>query len=290
VERHPLTLRQLYYALVSRGAIPKTEAAYAKLKRVMRDVRESGACPWDWVVDHVRSVFAARTWEGVEGLLDDTSKLYRRDLMRHQDVAIQLWAESDSIGSVIAPVADRYTIPTFVGRGYASRGYLWSAAREAVAAHKAGKDVVILHVGDFDPSGEDIFRDVEQTLRLYAAAIELNRTVASVRPSLHTGVGAFTNWFDFERLALTQDQVDEYHLPSRPPKASDVRTAKFTGSGAVEVEALPVDALLEIVEEAIVENIDERQLQVVLAAEAWEREQVRRIAGTPVARLLEAAS
>jgi hypothetical protein len=305
VERHPLTLRQLYYGLVSRGALPKTEGAYAKLKRVMRDVRESGACPWDWVVDHVRSVFEVDSWDSVEGLLNDTSKLYRRDLMRQQDVSIQLWAESDSIGSVIAPVADRYTIPTYIGRGYASRGYLWSAARDAVAAHKAGKEVVILHVGDFDPSGEDIFRDVEETLRLYATAIESGRTVAQTREFASASRDLFgifgmaeladiatgeTDWFDFERLALTQQQVDRYHLPSRPPKASDVRTAKFTGSGAVEVEALPVDVLLTIVEQAIVGNIDERQLQVVKAAEESEREQIRRIAATPVGKLLEVAS
>jgi hypothetical protein len=297
-----MTLRQLYYALVSAGDIPKTEDAYGKLKRVVRDLREDGTVPWDWLVDHTRSVFAVDTWDGIEDLLTDTARLYRRDLMRQQDVAIQLWAESDSIGSVIAPVADRYTIPTFIGRGYAARGYLWSAARDAVAQHTAGKQVHILHVGDFDPSGEDIYRDVEETLRLYAAAIQRKRTVAQTRGfaaavrdlvgplNFLADVALSTDWFDFERLALTQEQVDEYHLPSRPPKTSDVRTAKFTGRGAVEVEALPVEALLSIVEQAIVGRIDPRQLQVVKAAEASEREQVRRIAATPVDRLLEASA
>lgn len=292
--RYPMTLRQLYYKLVSTNIIPKTEAGYHKLGRVVRDLREDGTIPWEWIVDHVRSTFEARTWDGIEDLLSDTAKLYRRDLMRQQDVAIQLWAESDSVGSFIAPVAERYTIPTFVGRGYSSRGYLWSAARDAVAAHQAGKDVVIFHVGDFDPSGEDIFRDLEETLRLYAAAIEEDVSVANMRALAERwdiyNAAWLTNWLDFERLALTQDQVDEYDLPSRPPKPGDVRTAKFTGSGAVEVEALPVEVLLGIVESAIVDSIDEQQLAVVEAAEATEREQVRRIAATPIGRLLEVAS
>jgi len=294
---YAMTLRQLYYALVSISAIPKTEAGYGKLKRVIVDLREDGTIPWGWLVDHTRSVFAARTWDGIEGLLADSANLYRRDLMRQQDVAIQLWAESDSIGSVIAQVADRYTIPTFIGRGYAARGYLWSAAKDAVAAHGAGKTVVILHVGDFDPSGVDIFRDVEETLRVYSTAILVGRSVDHIRKYVDVqgereshSIEAITDWLDFERLALTQDQVDQYSLPTRPPKASDVRTAKFTGSGAVEVEALPVDALLGIVEQAIVEWIDPAELEVAKLAETSEREIAKRIAGTSIVKLLEASA
>ncbi len=99
-----------------------------------------------------------------------------------------------------------------------------------------------------------------------------------------------TDWLCFDRLALTPDQVDEYDLPMRPAKASDVRTAKFIGRGAVEVEALPVNALLSIVDQAIVDLIDIDALRVVEEAEASERDIARRIAGTPVARLMEASA
>ncbi len=311
--RWPMTLRQLYYALVSAGAIGKTEPAYGKLKRVMRDRREDGSIPWDWLVDHTRSVFQPRTWNGLEDLLTDTASLYRRDLMRQQAVAIQLWAESDSIGSVIATVADRYTIPTFIGRGYSARGYLWAAAKDAIAAHEAGKTVHLLHVGDHDPSGEDIHRDVEETLRLYAVAVDWGWPVNRIRSLLlreirdfgfepghiwrydgqtewHSTLVDKTEWLQFDRLALTPEQADAYDLPARPPKASDVRTAKFTGRGAIEVEALPVDALLGIVDAAIVNLIDPTALRIAEQAEASEREIAGRIAATPIDRLLEAAS
>lgn len=288
---YAMTLRQLYYALVSTGAIPKNEAVYGKLKRVMRDLREDGTVPWDWLVDHTRSVFQVRTFDGIEGLLADAATLYRRDLMRHQGAAIQLWAESDSIGSVINQVANRYTIPTFIGRGYAARGYLWSAAKDAIAAHEAGKTVVILHVGDFDPSGVDIFRDVEETIRLYALAIETTMSVATTRRYFASdAIRVHTRWLDFDRLALTPEQVAAYDLPSRPPKASDVRTAKFTGVGSVEVEALPVADLLEIVEAAIVDLIDPNALRIAEQAEKSERDIARLIAATPLSRLVEAAS
>lgn len=287
---YAMTLRQLFYALVSSAAISKAEPAYGRLKRVMRDLREDGTVPWGWLVDHTRSVFAARTWEGLEGLLADSARLYRRDLMRQQEVAIQLWAESDSIGSVVAPVADRYTIPTFIGRGYSARGYLWNAARDAVAAHAAGKDVHILHVGDHDPSGVDIFRDVEETLRLYVTAVESRLPVASVRRTFdEDDIAGSTAWLEVERLALLPEQIEAHDLPVRPPKASDARTASFSGPGAVEVEALPVEALLAIVEHAITDRIDTEALRVAELAEASEREVARHIAATPLERLVEAA-
>ncbi len=296
--RYAMTLRQLYYALVSVDAIPKTDAGYTKLKQVVKTLREDGTVPWEWLVDHTRSVFQPRTWNGIEDLLTDTANLYRRDLMRQQPVAIQLWAESDSIGSVIAHVADRYCVPTFIGRGYSARGYLWSAARDAVAAEKAGKQVHILHVGDHDPSGVDIYRDVEETLRLYALTIEFQQRRNDWSVSLSRryidqhqfAIADLTNWLHFERLALTPDQVDEFNLPTRPPKASDVRTAKFTGRGSVEVEALPVEDLLAIVEEAITDRIDPEALRIAEQAEQSERDIAKRIAATPVQRLLEAAS
>lgn len=112
--RHPQTLRQLYYRLVSGGDLGKTEPDYARLKRIVKTAREEGIIPWDWLVDHTRAVFQPRTWDGIEDLLVDSAQLYRRDLMRQQGVAVQLWAESDSVGSIIAPVADRYCIPTFI--------------------------------------------------------------------------------------------------------------------------------------------------------------------------------
>lgn len=283
-ERHPMTLRQLFYVLVSRGHLPKTEAGYNKLKRIMKERREVGACPWGWLADHTRAVIAARTFDGVEGLLDDAARLYRRDLMRQQPYAIQVWAESDSVGSIISPVADRYTIPVYVGRGYASVGYLWSAAEDIAAAIGSDKDVVILHVGDYDPSGEDIFRDVAEKLDRYTAAI-LKGIPADQAHGWTVG-----DHLVVKRIALTEDQVLEHDLPARPPKKTDSRSKSFDGIGAVEVEALPVDVLTDLVEDAIQDYIDEDALAVVQKAEQSEREIAARIAGTSVERLLEVAS
>jgi hypothetical protein len=283
-----MTLRQLYYALVSAGVIDKTEADYGRLKRVMKDAREDGIVPWEWLVDNTRSVISNRTWDSLSGLLEDSAKMYRADLMRQQNVAIQLWAESDSIGSVASQVALKYAVPTFIGRGYSARGYLWQAAKDAVEAHAGGKLVHILHVGDHDPSGVDIFRDVEETLRLYCSAIQYGVSVTMARRMVTMTGDDGTWWLDVERLALTPEQIEDYQLPMRPLKASDKRARNFKGRGSVEVEALPVDELLAIVEAAITSKIDMVQLEKSRTEEQMAREVMERIAAKPI-ETLEAA-
>lgn len=131
---------------------------------------------------------------------------------------------------------------------------------------------------------------MEETLRLYALAIDHGLTASQARALRELNPLADVEWMEFERLALTPAQIEEYDLPVRPPKASDVRTAKFAGRGAVEVEALPVEVLLSIVTSAILDLIDPAGLHIAEEAERSEREIAERIAATPVQRLLEAAS
>jgi hypothetical protein len=261
VDEQPLTLRQLYYRLVSADAIPKTEAGYGTVKRLLLDLRESGRVPWSWVVDNTRWVTAPDTYSGPEQALRAAARFYRRDLMASQPVRIEVWAESDSIGAVLTEVTEEYGIPLYIGRGYASRGYLHSAAEQIVAAAKTGKRTLILHLGDYDPSGEDIARSVRETLtRYFNEAIE----VAPI-PT-------------FERLAVTEEQIAELYLPSRPAKTSDPRTANFHGSGTVEIEAIPRAVILDILRRRIDREIDHRQLQVIRVAERSERDILERFA------------
>lgn len=293
--RWPMTLRQLYYQVVSaadRGELgfPKTEQSYKRLARTMRDAREDGTVPWHWIVDNVRTVFKPRTFDGVEGLLESSSRFYRADLMRSQPVAIQVWAESDSIAAVIKHATDPYCVPVFPAHGYSGRRFLWDAANDAVDAYFAGKEVHILHVGDHDPSGDDIFRDVVETIRLYAYALANEMSAKAAKQLPPFLVEEWADWLKVKRLALTPEQVQAWDLPHRPIKAKDARAAGFAGVGAVEVEALPADQLLGIVENAVLSRIDERALEAAELAERSEREVMRRIAGTPVERLLQVAS
>lgn len=123
------------------------------------------------------------------------------------------------------------------------------------------------------------------------SGFDLDRTWSHTgQTEWHETLVDWTDWFTFKRLALTPDQIAEFNLPPQPLKSSDVRTAKFTGSGTVEVEALPVEALLHIVEQSILDLIDPTALRIAEEAEQSERNIARRIAATPVQKLVEAAA
>ena len=259
----PLTLRQLYYRLVAAGAIPKTEAAYGTVKRRLLELRESRRVDWSEIIDNTRWVTQATTYDGPQAALRATAALYRRNLMASQPVRIEVWAESDSIGSVLSEVTDAYGIPLYIGRGYSSRGYLHAAAEEIDQAASAGKQTLILQLGDHDPSGEDIARAVRETLERYCTELWWERVVDDTADPLMLP--------EFERLAVTPKQIEDLDLPYLPVKASDPRTASFAGAGSVEIEAIPRQIVLAILRERIEQEIDRRALEVVRVAEESER-------------------
>lgn len=271
----PLTLRQLFYRLVAAGAIPKAEAEYRKVKAMVKTVREDADLDWGLILDNVRTSYGQRRYSSVAEAKTDMARRYRRDLMATQSVEVQLWAESDSVASIIWDPADEYGIRTFVGRGHSSRGFIWDAAKRITKATKDGKGIAILHVGDHDPSGEDIYRDLTDTMALYAAAQLTGRAVADIRSDLAGAsidwTGSFGNDLTFHRVAVRPEHERRYGLLTAPPKRSDPRTAKFTGTGTIEAEAFTTPDLHDLVRTAIEAHLDLGLLKQAEAAEEADR-------------------
>ncbi len=227
-------------------------------------------------------------YDGPEAALRATAEHYRRDLMRSQPTRIEVWAESDSIGSVLAEVTNEYGIDLYIGRGYSSRGYLHSAAEQIEAAAADGKRTLILHMGDYDPSGEDIARTVRDTLERYVDELSRARLIrdgwdTAWSPAWQAYRGRQYLSPDFDRLAVTPEQIAELDLPYRPVKGSDPRTRGFAGAGSVEIEAIPRATILDILRDRIERELDTRALEIMRVAEASERAVLARIAETMAA-------
>ena len=251
---HPQTLRGLFYRLESQGVVPKTDAAYkTTVMRLSVRMRRAGVLPYDWLSDNTRWMRKPRTHSSLIDLLRSSAAVYRRDLWASQDVYVEVWCEKDALAGVLAEVTMPYDVPLMVSRGYASVTYLHSAAETITAA---GKPTYLYYFGDYDPSGLDISRRIEQELRRMAPDVEIH----------------------FERVAVTADQIREYGLPTRPTKATDSRCRGF-GAASVEVDALPARVLKAMVEACIVRHIDPAALAVVKVAEASERQQLERLTG-----------
>jgi len=249
---HPATVRQVFYRLVSNGTIAKTEAEYKQtVCRLLGEMRLSGEIPFGWIADNTRWMRKPTTYSSLDQALRHTAEAYRRSLWDTQDVYVEVWLEKDALAGVLMEETKPWDVPLMVTRGYPSLSYLYEAAAQIRACHKPAH---LYYFGDYDPSGMDITRNVEQRLRQFAPAAEIH----------------------FERLAVTPNQIDAWQLPTRPTKRSDSRSKGFEG-GSIEVDAIPPAQLRALARAHIERHIDQRALDVLRVAEREERRWLQRL-------------
>jgi len=264
---HPVTVRQTFYLAVTAGLIPKTENAYKNtLVRLLADMRRVGELPYGWIADNTRWMRKPSSYDCLEDALAETTRLYRRNLWRNQDAYVEIWLEKDALAGVLAEVTYRWDVPLMVTRGYPSLSFLYEAAQ---AIRAQGKPTHIYYFGDWDPSGVDIPRFVEDSLKELTDAADIT----------------------FTRVAVERWQITRWHLPTRPTKTSDSRSKYFEGE-SVEVDAIPPGHLRAIADECIQQHVDAAQLRVTLVAEENERQLLSIIdcATLAIARLGEPSS
>jgi hypothetical protein len=250
-ESHPQTVRQVFYALTVRGAVGKLESEYHQtVIRLLTQMREVGAIPFEWVADNTRWMRKPSSFTGLDQCLDTTAAFYRRNLWATASVYVEIWCEKDALAGVLLEETQVYDVPLMVARGYSSISFLHNAARSIRAK---SKPAYIYHFGDLDPSGQDAARDIEAKLKRYAADAEIH----------------------FQRVAVTRQQVEEWNLPTRPTKITDPRAKKFDGT-SVELDAIPAAQLRELVKECIERHVDQQQLEILRTTEASERELLTR--------------
>jgi hypothetical protein len=249
---NPMTVRQLFYRLVFQGVIDKTEAEYKRtVVRLLAAMRLAGDVPFGWVADNTRWMRKPRSYSSLEEALRQTAATYRRSLWDNQHVYVEVWLEKDALAGVAYEETEPWDVPLMVTRGYPSLSYVYEAA---AALNAACKPAHLYYFGDYDPSGLDITRNVESRLREFAPDAEIH----------------------FERVAVTEEQIRQWGLPTRPTKKTDTRSKGFNGR-SVEVDAIPARQFRRLVKERIGRHVDRRALGVLQAAEDSERELLEKL-------------
>jgi hypothetical protein len=241
---HPQTLRGLFYQLESQGVIPKTQMAYKTVGRLCVEMRKRDALPYAWLADSTRWMRKPKTHSGLTALADLTARTYRRALWDDQFAYVEVWCEKDALAGVLLEETDPWDVPLMVTRGYPSLTYMYEAAQKIA---NTDKPTFIYYLGDHDPSGIDIPRNVEKQLRQMAPDALLTFT-----------------------LAVTPEQIQSFDLPTRPTKSGDTRSRRFVGE-SVEVDAIPAHALRRLVHDAILRHVDRETLYYTRVAETSER-------------------
>lgn len=253
VGEHPMTVRQLFYRLVTLDMIEKTENDYKNVVvRLTGNMRKNGEMPYSFIADNTRWMRKPVSYTSVSDMLNESANCYRRALWENQNCYCEVWLEKEALSSVVFEVTRPWDVPLMVTRGYPSLSFLHGAADEI---KDPTKPVYLFYLGDHDPSGRDISRFVEDGIKELAPK-------ADVR---------------FERLAINPEQIEDWDLPTRPTKKTDSRSRSFNGE-SVELDALRPGQIQDLVENALDRIFDPAQFADLQRAEDIERVMLRGLA------------
>lgn len=253
---YDLTLRQLYYQFVARGLLPNKQSEYKRLGSVINDARLGGLFDWSLMVDRTRNVAGGDTteWEPEE-FMRAVAESYTVSLWTGQSVRIEVWVEKEALAGVVKRAADHMRVPYFSCRGYVSQSEMWGAAQRLeknlfhpLRNRDGAEKIVILHLGDHDPSGIDMTRDIRERLSLFLIGDGYNDERVQVK-----------------RIALNMDQIRRYDPPPNPAKETDSRFESYImqyGDESWELDALDPATLDTLIRGHIAELMGEEGIEM----------------------------
>lgn len=271
-----LTLRQLYYQHVARGLIANRQSEYKRLGGILNDARMAGELDWDYLVDRTRNLVSQPKWDSPHSLVRAASEQYLTDLWRTQKQRVEVWIEKDAGIGVIETVCNDNSVPFFSCRGYTSVSEIWEAGQRIGGYLRNGERVTILHIGDHDPSGLDMTRDIDDRLRLFITRDWASDhyiphvgplTVGDIKNSMREAMGLEGRtppWY-VKRIALNYDQVQEYQPPPNPAKTTDSRFEKYEEQTGLD-ESWELDAL----DPAVLQTLIQDEIDAVRDDERWD--------------------
>lgn len=253
---YDLTLRQLYYQFVSRDLLPNRQSEYKRLGSIVNDARLAGLLDWNYIVDRTRTV------RGGDGTMTDPAQViepgwYAMALWDGQPQRCEVWIEKDALVGVLERAVSGLRVPYFASRGYNSQSEAWRAAQRIGGYLDDGAETVtVFHLGDHDPEGIDITRDIEERFRNFLDVDGYDETA-----------------FEIKRLALNMDQVRTYNPPPNPAKESSSRFVQYAaryGRSSWELDAL---------EPTVINELIQAEVRAVLDPDLWTEQLAKQAEG-----------
>lgn len=251
---YKLSLRQLYYQLVARDYIPNNQRSYKNLGSLVSNARQAGLIDWDMIEDRGRSTEINGHWDNPADIIYSAARSFRIDKWEDQDYHIEVMVEKDALSGVLEPVCRDLDIGITANKGYSSSSTMYEIGKRLQRQESYSKKICVIYLGDHDPSGIDMTRDVEERLRMYSEVDEI----------------------EVVRLALNWDQIEQWNPPENPAKETDSRFGAYAsqfGESSWELDAIEPVTLAELVQDAVLERRDEDAWQAAVEQEnAWREE------------------
>lgn len=250
---YELTLRQVYYQLVARGYIPNNERSYKNVGSLINDGRLAGLIDWHSVTDRTRNLRSVSHWDNPADVIASARYSYNLDKWEGQPNYVEVWVEKDALVDIVGQACSPLDTPYFSCRGYTSQSEMWSAAQRFIRQEEREKRIII-HLGDHDPSGIDMTRDIQERLELFGADVFV------------------------ERVALTMNQIQTYNPPPNPAKITDSRASKYIdqfGDESWELDALEPKVITDLIKKQVIMYRDDAIYRAVYDKELREKEELK---------------
>nr|WP_312579555.1 hypothetical protein [Sedimentibacter sp.] len=251
MQGYSLTLRQVYYQLVARAMIENNEKSYKNVGNLISDARLVGLIDWNSIEDRTRNMRGNSHWSTPGSIVESAAYSYHLDHWEGQNYYVEVWVEKDALIGIVGQICEQLDVNFFSCRGYVSQSEMWSAAQRLKRRQDQGQNVVLLHLGDHDPSGKDMSRDIQDRLRIFEAYN-----------------------VEFQRLALNMNQIDKYNPPPNPAKLSDSRATQYInefGYDSWELDALEPQVISDLIERNVKKYRNEKLYNEILKQEKREK-------------------
>jgi len=245
-----LTLRQLYYQFVSRNLLSNTTSSYNKLGSIISNARLAGLLDWSAIEDRTRNLKGAAHWSDPGSIIKTALYSYRIDKWKNQEFYIEVWIEKEALIGVISGICDDLDINYFACKGYVSQSEMYKGAERMKYENGKNKECIIIHLGDHDPAGIDMTRDIQERQNLFCSPLYKDVYI--------------------KRIALNMDQIEKYNPPPNPVKLTDTKAKGYIkkfGNRNWELDALDPTTLEELIEETVLYYRDENIYQQDLLEE-----------------------
>ena len=251
---NPMSDRQVFYQMTSRGYVDKNEAQYkGTVCRLLTEMRLDGTIPYEWITDSTRWMIKPDTYDSMQEALQLTAETYRRALWSRSDCYVEVWLEKQALAGIVNEITSVWDVPLMVNHGFGSISYIHKAAMDI---RRIGKPTFIYYLADYDPSGVAAMNNTEMRLRQFTPNSEIH----------------------FERIGITEEQIKTFHLPTRPTKKSDTRAKAFGSDISVELDALSPKTLRALVDFFVTKHVDSLEFGRLRAIEVQERKTMLEIA------------
>lgn len=253
---YELTLRQAYYQLVARGYIENNERSYKNIGSLINDGRLAGLIDWNSITDRTRNLRNRAHWDQPQDVIYSAKYSYLLDKWEGQPNYVEVWVEKDALIDIVGQACRPLDTPHFSCRGYTSQSEMWSAAQRFIR-QKNREARYIIHLGDHDPSGIDMTRDIQERLEMFGADVYV------------------------KRVALTMNQVTTYNPPPNPAKITDSRCGKYIdqyGEESWELDALEPQMLTKLITNEVTALRDDAIYQAICDREEAEKRELQTVA------------